>query len=67
MKTETVLKILRRYEKNLEYLENEADNSGQSIDRELYHTDKNAMRTARELIEKINDNQKNKKIRKEKA
>lgn len=54
MKTITVLKILKRYEKSLSVMENEALRDSCSTDAEHYRNDKVAMQEAIKIIERSN-------------
>ena len=54
MKTETVLKILKRYKKGLEVLNLEAQLKGESKDSEHYRNDQIAFETAIKIIERSN-------------
>ena len=51
MKAETVIKVLTRYAKSLQVMENEATSQEEPKDAEHYRFDKNVFREAIKLIE----------------
>lgn len=51
MKTETVIKVLRRYASRLQFLEVEAITQNEHKDAERYRFDKNVMNEAANIIE----------------
>jgi hypothetical protein len=54
MKTTTVLKILKRYQKSLAFMENESISEGNKADAEHYKVDRIAMEEAIKHIERSN-------------